>query len=158
MGQGVWGLGCVVVLAACATWPHAARVPLTASGLIGEWAGQPAWSRGDTIVWHFEAGGSAYRVRIHSVRREGAPPSSVDREPFGDWWVYRDSTARAKRFVCLEYGRERARPSCWYFAIDSVTDEAGRRHRELQWLGRVGGPARAPEVYVERPVPTPDGT
>lgn len=132
--------------AACAVWPHWNPITQHDSGLVGEWVGQPAWSGGDTVVWRFDSAGTADRIRWR--QRNGGSEVSEDREALGHWRVYNDSTQPSHRFVCFDYGRARARLPCWYFTIAPV-DSASSSRRALKLLGRVGGPARAPEVYRE---------
>lgn len=143
-------MGAAGAVAGCALWPHWYRVPLADSGLVGEWAGLPAWSHGDTIVWRFDSAGAAARSRIQWRHEKNALRVSEKRESLGHWRVYDDSARTPRRFVCFEYGRERARPPCWYYAIEPPDDRTGARRRALKLLGQVGGPARAPEVYAKQ--------
>lgn len=129
----------------CALWPHWSPVLLRDSGLVGEWAGEPTWSRGDTIEWRFDSAGTAERSRIHWRRGSDGARRSQNRESLGRWRTYDEPTHAPRRFVCFDYGRERDRLPCWYFIIESGDSGTGR---VLRFLGRVGGPAGTPEVYT----------
>ena len=129
----------------CAVWPHWSRVLPRDSGLVGEWTGEPAWARGDTIEWHFDSAGTAERSRIHWRRGSDGTRRSQNRELLGHWRTYDEATHAPRRLVCFDYGRERDRLPCWYFTIESGPSGTGRA---LKFLGRVGGPAGAPEVYA----------
>jgi hypothetical protein len=123
----------------CAGWPHWYRIPQQDTGLIGEWVGQPAWSDGDTVVWRFDAAGTAARTRWEHGTTGAAV--SANREELGQWRVYDDSTDPPRRVVCFDYGRSRTRPPCWYYTIE---------RRALKLMGQVGRPSQEPEVYEKR--------
>lgn len=108
---------------------------------MGEWVGQPGWSGGDTVVWHFDVDGTAYRRRIRAAQQP---------EPLGHWWAYEAQSRPPRRFVCFEYGRERGRPACRYFAIVTLVDTRGHGRMQLELLESVEGHAEVLEAYAPR--------
>lgn len=112
-----------------------------ASGLVGEWVAPASLGSRDTTLLRFAEDGTASELRV----RPGAPVGEV---PFGPFQVYAD-TGRTE-LVCFAYRRGRERPSCRYFAVDTVTAASGRPRRQLRLLNWVNEKPNGSEIWTER--------